>query len=145
MKVQFLTLKIRYCALLVSLAMLAGCSSSKTDGPSGTISGKVTYNGKPVTEGLVQFYNADTGQGGEGKIDESGNFKIETGIPVGEYSVFVTPPETEMAPGDTGDMGEAPVKQYPNIPERYRDASTSPIKVTIKEGDNDAIEIKMEK
>jgi len=130
----------------------AGCG--KSVGPSGTVSGKVTCDGQAVTEGTVVFISAQ-GRGASGKLDSQGAYTLKTvesgeKVPVGEYQVAVQPPPPEQAdlskvsaddvkaaiakglpvPGD-------PVKkEYPNIPQKYRNQANSGWKLMVKEGAN---------
>jgi hypothetical protein len=56
------------------------------------------------------------------------------GIPLGKYSVTVSPPLQEPV---MGPMQQAlPPKQYPNIPARYRNPKTSEQSLDVEEGEN---------
>lgn len=113
------------CALAL---MLTGCGSSK---PTGTVSGKVTFQGEPITEGEVLLVSDDKTNGGTAKLDSSGTFKISQPVPVGNYTVCVTPPPLEMA--DDPSQVQPPQSK---IPDRYYSELTSDLKREIKEGEN---------
>lgn len=141
--------------MVASLGLLSivGCFG-KGEGPTGTVTGNVTFNGQPATEGRVAFISAQ-GKGASGIIGAQGEYTLKTiagdQIPVGEYQVAVQPPPAESrdassAPSEVpqatpgrimkGAPGDPIVKEYPNIPMQYRNPSTSGWKVTVKEGAN---------
>lgn len=122
-------------ALLCTLT-LAGCRSSDTrdDGPSGTVSGTVTFEEQPVTEGQVQFYSESSGAGGVGELDATGKFTIAQPVPTGIYKVFVTPPAEPAPESATGEFAEQ--REFGNIPEKYRSELSTDLTAEVKEGEN---------
>ncbi len=113
--------------------IFSGCGEpAKEVGPTGTVSGTVTFDGSPVTEGRVQLYSQSTGEGGATTLDAQGAFRLEEPLPVGAYSVFVLPPPE---PAPSPDVAYEP-KEYPNIPEKYRSEMTTDLKVEVAEGEN---------
>lgn len=70
--------------LLVCL-LLCGCSRSRL-GNEEEVSGKVTYNGKPLTGGWITFMSAQ-GHTFSGPIDPEGNYKVR--VLVGETRITV--------------------------------------------------------
>lgn len=145
--------------LLAFAVVLAGCtqgSSIKTE----YVEGVVTLDGKPVAGATVMFVPVTEGQGmsATGYTDENGVYtltavatggqKAETGggtLP-GEYyvSVVKAQAETPMTQEEAEEKGveyEAPsVDKGPEVkflvPEKYKLAQTSGLKVTVKEGEN---------
>jgi hypothetical protein len=116
--------------------VLVGCSSSSSDRPTGEVSGKVTFKGKAVTEGTVTFLNPTEGGSAEAKIELDGGYSIPT-LAVGEYVVVVTP-LMELKDTDPGKSPPAPVeKPAPNIPMKYRQQGSTPLKTTVKGGKNE--------
>lgn len=122
--------------LLVSLAV-GGCGGSTTytyDGPTGQVSGKVTYKGQPVTEGQIIFqtiHGGAVGQLGEGGA-YSLSFKGQPAIPVGQHKVSIKPPKGPPVVGE-----DAPVTvKHPMIPDQYQLTSTSDLTASVKEGEN---------
>jgi hypothetical protein len=114
---------------------LSGCGSGEV---RGRISGKVTFQGQPLSEGLVFFGNDDKGIHMSGDVKPDGTYEIITakgaGLPLGTYHVRVRPP---LEPLPTGVMRVAPKpKKYANIPEKYREFETSGLTLTVKDGDN---------
>lgn len=123
--------------LLVAIVVcaLTGCGSGEV---RGRIAGKVTFQGTPLSEGLVFFSNNDKGIHMSGEVKSDGAYEIITakgaGLPLGIYQVRVRPP---LEPLPTGAMLGAPKpKEHPNIPEKYREYETSDLTLTVKEGQN---------
>jgi hypothetical protein len=118
------------------LAMeLAGCSR----GPIvGQVSGKVTFKGKPVSEGTITFINPTTGYAAEAGLQKDGGYVVETpegGLVVGEYLVMVNP----LRYRDTSNPRTPPSpveKPAPNIPEKYRNLGRTPWRATVQHGPN---------
>jgi hypothetical protein len=121
-------------ATTVLTAALAGCSSAP---PRGEVRGKVTFKGKPVKEGTVEFLNLDQGGAAEAPIGPEGIYEVKGGLPVGEYVVIVTPPYHLV---DT-DPGKTPPsmmpKPAPDIPLKFRSQDTTSLKAPVKEGNNE--------
>jgi len=122
--------------LLLSLSYLSGEPGEKL----GRVSGSVTFDGKPVTEGLVIFQNPAKGIYMTDEVDAEGRYEIimaqGAGLPLGEYQVSVSPPLPK-----TPELGDIPGRpsaadQFPNIPQRYRDPQTSGLALVVEEGSN---------
>lgn len=150
----------RLLVLLPALAVLAaGCGTGNPNAP-GNVSGSVSYKGKPVTGGSVQFVSAD-GAAYVGSIGSDGTYAISD-VAVGEMVVVV---ETESInpklddnvgkgtqaqryqnvaqqppPGGRGNDGpnstSAESPKYIKIPEKYGKPKTSPLTYTVKAGRN---------
>lgn len=118
-------------ALAGCLACAIGCS--KGGPPTGRIQGRVTYEGSPVTEGVVSIYSPDLGIGADAKIGTDGDYATSEPLRTGKYTVAVFPPP-DPPPQDA--MPVASAKTYPNIPQKYRDPKKSGLSVTIAEGKN---------
>ncbi len=83
-----LSTRLRKASLLFSftvilLVTLIGCAK-----PVGSVHGTVTYKGKTLKGGSLQFHNADGGKGAGGEIKEDGTFTIE-GVEAGTYKVCI--------------------------------------------------------
>ena len=108
----------------------SGCGSGEK--PTGTVAGKVTYKGSPVTAGNVNLLSK-TGAAAIAKIDATGGFKVDGPIEAGEYKVYATPPLPEPQPPGTKQTG--PPKF--DLPTKFRDPTSSGVVVTVKAGAND--------
>ena len=113
--------------LFVCVCWCTGCGTGEP--PTGSIAGKVTFKGRPLTTGVITLVNEEAGLGASGELDASGNFRIES-IQTGQYEVAVhrPPPPPES--------GAKPVKL--GIPEKYLDVETSDLTATVEEGENTA-------
>lgn len=133
---------------LAAVALAGACFSSggcSKSSPTGTVSGTVTFDGAPVEEGTVELTNPKTGTGASAKLAAGGKFSLEKPLPVGKYSVLVTPPTIDDLPEGAGDPSTMPKpKKYPNIPPAYRAIETTDLEVSVQEGEND-FPIKMKK
>jgi len=117
------------CGLLLTTCF-AGCSAKEG---TGTISGKVTLNGKSITSGSVGLISNETGQGASGEINASGEFEFTVSLPAGTYVVTVAPPPPPgPTSGDTTTKTPDPV----GFPKKYRSSETSDLKKEVKEGSN---------
>jgi len=83
----------------------------------GDVTGKVSFQGKPLTEGTVAFV-PEKGNAVSGKIGADGTYKVAN-VPAGSYVVVIT--DTKGA-----------------LPASYGDAKTSKLKVEVKKGANTA-------
>jgi hypothetical protein len=115
--------------ILVCLGWLDGCGSGGP--PSGTVSGKVTLNGQPLSDGVVVFTDSAAGVGASASLNERGIYHLPS-IPVSSYDVAIQPP-----PAPPPDEMPKVLPKSP-IPEPFRDAETSPLKATVNQGPNTA-------
>jgi hypothetical protein len=137
-----------FVGLALVLGTLAGCG-----GGSGDVSGKVTYQGKPVVSGSVTFYGSNK-EAFVGAIDEQGNYQVR-GVPAGTAHVVVSSPDpaavvSQMplngkAPKPTGgpDAAVAPPSKsaarptgWRALPQQYGDVATSKLTFDVTSGDN---------
>lgn len=106
--------------VLVLAVVLAGCGKGK---PVGTVAGKVQFRGQAVTEGVVTLYSAQLGFGNETAIKPDGTFVVE-GLPYGPYQMAIHPAMiVDDLEGKAFPMAKP--KRVDNIPEKYRNPSTS--------------------
>ena len=104
-------------AFVAAIVVLAGCGSEEKPVD---VSGKVTFNGEPVTEGSVQFIDDRTGRGAEVDLGPGGAYKAS--LFAGEYKVVVTPPY--MVDESKG-LPNPYYKKVKNIPQKYHSTDTS--------------------
>jgi hypothetical protein len=136
-------------ALLLSLC-LAGCSSK------GTVSGKVTYKGEALRQGVVLFLAAD-GWTGSALISEDGTYRIANLTP-GSFKLAVEtsadlapsgrqtkgppggkwrPPKDAAVPKEVEEAVRQPLQQVsapPRLPAKYTKAETSGLTCQVKPG-----------
>ena len=134
---------------------LPGCG--KKEPPTGEVSGSVTFQGKPLPEGMVAFINEE-GRRGEGAIQD-GEYTVPN-APVGacgiEVVVNIPPPAPARAPNmekrmrakyeqgrERGaqipddvsiDLPKAEKSKAVPIPKKYANRKTSGLTFTVVEG-----------
>jgi hypothetical protein len=136
----FLPLFLLCSAVLIALP---GCSGERT----AKLSGKVTYNNKPVPGGQVVFANEDNTKVTEADIQPDGTYS-STQVPLGKVRVGVMPAHKGLAASiPKGVKSKMPPDKHPeeyekkggteyvDIPEQFRDPSTSGINVTVDGSD----------
>ena len=126
-------LTARWPVLLgLAVAVSGGLGCGSVEPPTGSLSGNVTYNGQPVTAGVVTLVNDQAGMGASGELDASGRYRIES-VRTGQYKVAIhrQPPPPESGP-------EVFRSWKLNIPEKYQDLESSGLSATVSEGKNTA-------
>lgn len=113
----------------------------------------ITFQGKPVTAGMVTFRNDDKGLVAGMQLDAEGRYQLRFAgglqIPVGAYDVTISPPEPhvptagELASGDaavktSGAHPEGGLARHasPDIPQKYRSPKTSGLTFEVNAGEN---------
>lgn len=155
----------RALGFLLVMAAVAGCGA-KADGPkTAKTSGVVTYNGAPIQGATVTFANDKSPRAGTGITNDKGAFVISTfgiddGAIVGTHVVTVMKQATsaqvsQMKPEDymkqmqgTGGGGGGPVMTpgaaaKPELPVKYSNSGTSPLKFTVEEGKDNQFKLEL--
>jgi hypothetical protein len=119
----------------VVLAFVAGCGSR------GDVSGKVTYQGKPLVWGTVQFEGSD-GMIKQANINDDGTYSVR-GLATGEAKASVSsinPKSSDFQPRVVEGRPPPPprpeVKGWFPIPGKYDTPHKSGLIYTIKSGEN---------
>jgi len=132
------------CAIL-SLLLSNGCKSQGID--TEKVHGTITYKGQPVEGANVMFTPVDNKSGGSpavGITDKEGHYVLQTlqgkpgaGTTPGEYIVTVS--KSESVP--TGEKVTTPegktqevVKSRDVLPQKYKSPTASPLRATVKDG-----------
>jgi hypothetical protein len=127
-------------ALIVASNITAGCNRSE---PLGRVYGKVTFQGEPVTAGILVFSNHEKGVHMTAELGPDGSYELQTaggfGLPLGTYKIAVNTPIPE--PPVYGAMNSTPVNapranSAVNIPKKYQDYETSGLSITVEKGEN---------
>jgi len=126
-----------WAACWLALTLLAGgCAQREV---LGKVSGKVTFEGKPVAKAMVLFQNKERAVYMMAPIDEKGQFEVSMaagyGLPPGDYQVSISPPPLDAPPGPIMERPDYEDK-FPNISARYRNPETSGITITVVKGEN---------
>lgn len=119
---------LKFPSTLMVLGLLAtlGCSSSEQ---GGMVSGRVTLNGKPLTDANIKFHNADLGVGITCPLRPDGTFASDTKIPEATYQVAISPAASVHEPGASG-MPTIP-KLPKGLPKKYSEPETSDLSAEV--------------
>lgn len=126
---------ILYSCALCLIGLVIGCAGGGDDVPIGTVSGSIMIQGKPLTQGRVNFVSTTSGGGGYADLNDDGTFEVLGPLPAGKYVVFLTPvglgdqPPSEK-PVDDRNMPLA------NLPKQVQDEATTNLTAIVKVGDN---------
>lgn len=132
------------------LAVWVGCGSP---GPlTAPVSGKVTYAGRPVTEGTILFWSTTGGTVASGPLGTDGSYRLIThpnaeGAVLGSHRVTIRAvklldanavPKSPDAKGAFGPLANDvnPARLQWIVPQRYEDRQTSPLTAEVKPGQN---------
>lgn len=130
MKLSRISHRIKFAFLCMTLMLFTiGCGGgAPNDRPDlGTVSGKVTLDGKPAPNVIVTFY-PDEGRPSSGKTDDSGMYTLQytadsPGAKVGNHKVQISVPETttgeEGGEGGEAEPAEAMPPDWVKIPAKY--------------------------
>lgn len=145
MPLPLLLRPLRWGILLVALAALAatGC------GGTGSVTGKVNYNGTALKGGNVTFVAGAGSHSETASIQEDGTYSIPQ-IDAGPVTICVetaslnpamkaraphySPPAGQKAPEGLGGSSEDAAKRFTEIPNDYADPAKSKLKYTVKGG-----------
>ena len=111
-------------AALLAVAPRATAAEDKKPATA-SVEGKVTYQGKPLPGGTVQFH-APKGKPVVAKIDAEGSYSAPA-VPVGPVKITVE--TTSVKPKAGGKPGN-----YIPIPVKYASPETSGLTLTVQEG-----------
>ena len=125
--------RIAVAASCLTIGVMSGCGGA-TERVSGSVSGRVTFKGQPVTSGVVNLMSKSRGIGASANLGDDGKYKITEPVETGEYKVVVTlapppPPRPEDGP-------PKPAQPAANIPEKYRSEATTDLTTMVEEGEN---------
>jgi hypothetical protein len=125
--------------LLLILPLATGCGGQAT----GTVSGTVTYQGKPLSSGFVTFVMEKGSPPLSSEIQSDGSYRM-VNVPVGPVKIGVRPkiqPETALEsssmprnPQDMNKFREAMIPRETPIPPKYHDPLKSGLTYTVTEG-----------
>jgi hypothetical protein len=126
-------------AMLIGLlVVLVGCGPGK---PLGAVRGTVHFRGNPVTKGVVMLYSPELGYGNQKEIKPDGTYFIGN-LPYGPFRIAVQPPSVLDDFGGKS-LPTMRVIEVDNIPERYRNPSTSGFSCDIT-GPRTTVDLRME-
>jgi len=109
---------------------LAGCS---TKPPIGIVSGEVTFEGKPVEDGLIMFTPVDGKSQPAGDVIKDGKYEVKN-VPVGQMKVEISGNQKTGKKLKAYDTPNSPTydEVIPLIPPRYN--ANSELTLEVKPG-----------
>lgn len=124
--------------------LLLGTGCGPLSEVTGTVSGKVTLDGKAVPAGCsVICQHVQRSLPAVGKTAADGTFTLQmkdgNGIMLGKYKVLVQPPLLNLDPAEAMRMSQAgklPKDDDSAVPKKYRSFDTSELTLTVKRGSN---------
>lgn len=120
------------CLVILAAMSLAGCSPSKES----SVTGRVTLDGSPLSQGTVAFEPQAGGMLAAGALDANGNYELLTnqldGLTPGKYRVKVLAWERTPDPPDGG----LPPPGKLLVPEKYTQVTTSGLTFEVMPGKN---------
>jgi len=144
---RFYTIIVLLCAFY--LPAWSGCGESRP--ATAPVSGRVTYQGKPVPDGQIMFHPAH-GRPAMGAIGPDGGFTLTTfkpgdGALLGHHRVTIEatrvtgdfPTEDLKGKGkrlDVGTVSDKPLTVEWLVPEIYSRLQTTPLTAEVKSGEN---------
>jgi hypothetical protein len=114
---------------LLVLVVAIGCGDGRVKLPTASVSGTVTYRGKPLPGGRVLFQHS-TGQAAAVDIAKDGSFKLLAFQGPNQVAVFCYECEGSIV----GVPPRKPVKDL--IPSRYNDAANSGLTFDVQSGED---------
>lgn len=144
------------CLTLTSMLLAAsatGCGGKKNEGSGRPVTGKVTYNGQPVSGATVTFVGV--ANSAFGMTDAEGNFKLRSSsgeiAPLGDYQVTVTktdapPPAAAANPSDYRPPDpNAPPPPEPKdlLPAKYKQTTSSQLTASVMQSGQNFFEFKL--
>ena len=120
----------RTTALLLLLGLLPLLSSCGRGW--GHVSGTVRYQGKPLPNGTITFYD-EANQAVSAHIEADGQYTVSDKVAAGKVKITVTAPMPVFLPGDNTTARKQFVNM-PNLPTRYADSEKSGLDREVKPG-----------
>ncbi|MBI1347990.1 hypothetical protein GC163_17080 [bacterium] len=126
---------LRMCVLLGLLFPMTGCGGSAPEAPTGTVSGTITIKESPLTAGRVNFVASTGGASGFADLASDGTYSIPGRLPVGDYSVYLSPVGLGDAPPSENPAQDKPTP-LEGVDKKYLDPATTDLKASVQAGKN---------
>jgi hypothetical protein len=125
--------------------LLPGCGSGENLPECAPVSGKVTIDGEPLVSAMVTFHPEKPGNTGQAASEPDGTYTLNTygtkdGALVGKHTVTI---ERYLPPMPSQPGGKLPSSKS-SVPKKYTRPDTSPLKVEVKSGTNNVIDLALE-
>ncbi|HUQ68519.1 MAG TPA: hypothetical protein VM165_03290 [Planctomycetaceae bacterium] len=151
----------RRCAVciagVIGLSTCIGCSGGPKIPPTHAVSGKITYQDKPLAGAEVGFVSSGDNKdvlAARGVTNDSGEFKLSTyvdaqhtvsGATAGDYAVTVSKTETMDQEKMREQFATNPNMEFKKlVPAKYTNPKESPLKAKVEAGKSNTFEFKLE-
>jgi len=132
---RLLASRLTLLVATTSLLLSSGCGGTeRADEVRATVSGTVTYNGKPLPAGTIVFASAGGNIASTISIGEGGRYSTDR-APIGANLVSI----------DTSSIQYGNPAKYVPIPEKYADPTASGLTADVKRGDNENVDFALQK
>ena len=126
-----------YCQVCSLLLLIFGCSKPDV----GTVAGRVTLDGQPLSTGTIVFEDAKRGISVNAALASDGTYTARTydkpGLSPGSYQVAIRPGLVGSGEAPlVGDADSSSGASVSTIPQRYRSVRTSELTADVQLGDN---------
>jgi len=126
--------------------LLPGCGPGEILPECAPVTGRVTIDGVPIGSAMITFHPEKGENRGQAASDSDGKYTLSTygsedGAVVGKHTVTV---ERYILPMPTQPGGKLPSAKS-EVPKKYFTPERSPIKVEVKAGTNNVIDLPIEK
>lgn len=110
-----------------------GCSSAADKTRYAQVTGKVTYNGKPLSQGKIVLIH-DSGKSGVGEIQPDGSYRLEAAV--GANKVMIDSRDQQNLVESSPKQARGTRVEPSLIPQRYGDYESSKLQLTVIDGVN---------
>ncbi len=131
------------CMAAMCCVQFSGCSGGSGSVTTGTVQGKVTLEGAPVTSGVLFFIGESITDTASAEIQSDGTYTLRYAggfsVPVADYRVSIGAANKDAPPPDPAALMATPEKfevKLPPVPKKFLDPSTSGLIASVKEGQN---------
>jgi hypothetical protein len=121
----------------LALVLLAPLGCGRAGPEMARVTGKVTYQGKPVPKGTIAFIPVADGRNATGALAPDGTYRLQTeepndGAQLGEYKVTISARDDVVLDYTP----PVPIKPKMLAPAQYENPETSGLKATVVRGSN---------
>jgi hypothetical protein len=119
---------------LLAVVLVASCDNGP---PSGEVSGRVSYDGKPLDNGSITFFPTDGKSPTAGGLIKDGKYAVLK-VSVGKYKVTISGSQIvgQKKLYNTPNSPTAPITVDP-LPEKYKDWNKTELTLDVKPGPNE--------
>lgn len=134
MKCDFFVFKTG--VLLMYAFLVTGCSADPESGESVQVSGQVTLDSEPVSDGTIWFASDRSGAEFNAQLEDDGTYDLTLLDVFPEESFKIYIGGISPAAGEEDEDGNPLADSPPPVPAKYQESATSGLTAQIKEEGN---------